>query len=79
MPEPGAQLAIAAGFARAGIAPDVAMTALWYGRVNPGRPPRRTGDLTLDETIRQPAPPTASGAVRRPGCRSPEEPFAAGA
>lgn len=54
---PGAQPAIAAGFARAGIAPDVAMTPLWYGRVHPGRKPLAVrvalGDLTLDEAIEQ--------------------------
>jgi len=54
---PGTEPRIAAGFKRAGISPKVAMTPLWYGKVNPGRPPLAVrvamSDVTLDDAIAQ--------------------------
>ncbi len=54
---PGARPEIAAGFREAGVPPEVAMTPLWYGKVNPGRKPLAVrvalGDLTVDEAVEQ--------------------------
>jgi hypothetical protein len=54
---PEASAAVAAGFRSAGVTPEVAMTRLWYGKVNPARHPIAVRvaikDITLDDALEQ--------------------------